>query len=459
MAQKHYHFIGVGGMGMSGLARVMLERGYTVSGSDIRSTELTRKLEEMGARIYLGHKKENIENADTVVYSAAVPDNNAEIEAARQAGLPLLHRADVLAEIINDAVGVAVAGAHGKTTTTSMLGLGLERCGLDPTVLVGALSDDLAGNARLGKGRYVVAEACESDYSFLKYRPHATIITNVDPDHLENYQGNFDLLIDAYRQFLEKVKPDGFSVLCTDDPLLRAMKEQVVHASYSYGFNSDADYQPANIRYSASGSQYDLCFQGSRLASVELSVPGEHNVLNSVSVLAVGHRLDIDLTQLARALKDFRGARRRFQHIGTHNDIMVMDDYAHHPTEIKVTLKTAKLQNKNRVVTFFQPKRYTRTQFLFDEFASSFADTDVLIMSEIFPFGEDPIPGITSEKLAEAIERERGIEVVLVPYKHDVIVDKLMDILRPGDLAMIMGAGDDIADLAQKVFAAVREEK
>ncbi len=457
MAEKHVHFIGVGGMGMSGLALIMVERGYVVSGSDLRSTELTGKLEEKGVRIYLGHKKENIEDADIVVYSAAVPQDNEEIKAAQQAGLPLLHRADVLAEIINDAVGVAVAGAHGKTTTTSMLGLAMERCGLDPTVLVGAFSDDLAGNARLGQGRYVVAEACESDYSFLKYRPFATIITNVEADHLENYQGDFNLLIDAYRQFLDKVKPGGFSVLCTDDLLLREMKEQVGHTSYSYGFNPDADYQPTNIKYFASGSRYDFCFRGRHLASVALSVPGEHNVLNSLSVLAVGHQLDIELEPLARALKDFHGVRRRFHHIGTHNDIMVVDDYAHHPTEIAVTLKAAKLQAKKRVVTFFQPKRYTRTQFLFDEFTNSFADTDVLVMSDIFPFGEEPIPGITAEILARAIEKERGIEVILVPYKHNVIVDKLMEILQPGDLAMIMGAGDDIAELAQKVFVAVRE--
>ncbi|HPZ90243.1 MAG TPA: UDP-N-acetylmuramate--L-alanine ligase [Bacillota bacterium] len=459
MLKKHVHFIGIGGMGMSAIARIMLERGYTVSGSDLRSTELTENLARMGATIYRGHAREHLNGAEMVVYSSAVPEDNPELAAAREAKVELLHRADALAQIINDAKGLAVAGAHGKTTTTSMLGLTLAGCGLDPTVLVGAFSDDLAGNARLGSGEYVVAEADESDYSFLKYTPFVAIITNVEPDHLENFNGDFNKLVEAYRLFLDKVKPHGFSVLCTDDPILREMRGQAKHKSYSYGFNADADYRALNLEFHPQGSSFDICFRGDKLAEVELSVPGEHNVLNALAVLAVGHQLGVDIRCLTGAIRNFHGARRRFQRIGEHNGILVVDDYAHHPTEIKVTLQTARLQGKDRVVAFFQPKRYTRTKFLFDEFTQAFDQADVLILSEIFPFGEAPIPGVTSEALRDAIEARTGREVILLPYRHGEIVDKLMEILRPGDLALIMGAGDDIADLAKKVFAAVKAQQ
>jgi len=459
LLKKHIHFVGIGGMGMSAIARIMLERGYTVSGSDLRTTELTEELQRMGATIYQGHAKEYLGGAEMVVYSSAVPGDNPEISEAKKSRRELLHRADALAKIINESTGIAVAGAHGKTTTTSMMGLTLAGCQLDPTVLVGAFSDDLAGNARLGRGPHVVAEACESDHSFLKYRPHAAIITNVDPDHLENYDGDFDKLVDAYREFLDKVHPDGFSVLCTDDSYLREMHKQVKHMSYSYGFNSDADYRAFNLEFTPTGSSFDFCYRGDKLAAVELSVPGEHNVLNALAVLATGHQLGVNVNCLAKAIHNFHGARRRFQRIGEINDILVVDDYAHHPTEIQVTLRAAKLQEKKRVVAFFQPKRYTRTQFLFEEFTEAFHDADVLVMSEIFPFGEDPIPGITSQALKVAIEEKTGQEIILLPYRHSVIVDKLMEILEPGDVAMIMGAGDDIADLATKVFAALKERK
>lgn len=459
MLKKHVHFVGIAGMGMSAIARIMLERGYIVSGSDLRSTELTENLERLGATIYQGHASEHLGGAEMVVYSSAVPRDNPELSAAKNSQVEILHRADALAKIINEAKGLAVAGAHGKTTTTSMLGLTLAGCGLDPTVLVGAFSDDLAGNARLGCGPYVVAEADESDQSFIKYTPYAAIITNIDPDHLENFDGNFDNLIEAYRQFLDKVRPEGFSVLCSDDPILREMQKKVQHKSFSYGFNDDADYRAYNLEFSPLGSTFDLCFRGDILAEVELSVPGEHNVLNALAVLAVGHQLGMDIVCVAKAIHNFHGARRRFQRIGQHNDITVVDDYAHHPTEIKATLRAAKLQEKKRVVAFFQPKRYTRTKFLFNEFTEAFADADILILSEIYPFGEDPIPGITSEALRDAIEAKTGREVILLPYRHSEIVARLMEILEPGDLAMIMGAGDDIADLAKKVYAAVKEAK
>lgn len=457
MNNKHVHFVGIAGMGMSAIARIMLERGYIISGSDLRRTELTDNLERMGATICLGHAKENLGDAGVVVYSSAVPLDNPEIRGAQEAKLELLHRADALARIINDAKGLAVAGAHGKTTTTSMLGLTLAACNLDPTVIVGAFSDDFAGNARLGSGPYVVAEADESDYSFLKYRPYATIITNVGPDHLENYGGDYNKLIDAYRQYLDKVKPEGFSVLCTDDPILREMQKGVSHKSFSYGYNEEADYRAVELEFSPFGSTFHFCFRGQRLAKIQLSVPGEHNVLNALAVLALGHQLGMEVKCLAQGIANFHGARRRFQFIGEHKGIAVIDDYAHHPTEIKTTLLTAKLQGKKRVVAFFQPKRYTRTKFLFKEFSEAFSEADLLILSEIYPFGEAPIPGITSEALQAAIENKTGRPVLLLPYRHKEIVEKMLEILKPGDVAMVMGAGDDIADLAKKLFCALKE--
>ena len=456
MTKKHVHFVGIAGMGMSAIARIMLERGYIVSGSDLRSTELTENLQRMGATIYQGHAQENLDGAEMVVYSSAVPRDNPEIRAAEKSNLEILHRADALAKIINDSIGLAIAGAHGKTTTTSMLGLTLAACGLDPTVMVGAFSDDLAGNARLGCGPYVVAEADESDHSFLKFEPYGAIITNVDPDHLENYDGDYSKLVEAYRDFLDKVRPEGFSILCSDDTILRDMQKNARHKSYSYGFNSEADYRAFNLEFSPTGCTFDICYRGNKLGEVNLSVTGEHNVLNALAVLATGHQLGIDIECLARGLGNFHGTRRRFQRLGEHNGIVVIDDYAHHPTEIRVTLQAAKLQNKDRVVAFFQPKRYTRTKFLFKEFTEAFGDADVLILSEIYPFGEDPIPGITSEALKKAIEEKTGRDVILLPYRHSEIVEKLLEILKPGDVALIMGAGDDIADLAKKLFAALR---
>jgi len=454
--KKHVHFVGIAGVGMSAIARIMLERGYIVSGSDLRSTELTENLERMGATIYQGHAQENLNGAEMVVYSSAVPRDNPEIRAAEKSNLEVLHRADALAQIINDSKGLAIAGAHGKTTTTSMLGLTLAACGLDPTVMVGAFSDDLAGNARLGCGPYVVAEADESDHSFLKFEPYGAIITNVDPDHLENYDGDYSKLIEAYRDFLDKVRPEGFSILCADDPILRDMQKNAKHKSFSYGFNPEADYRALNLEFSPTGCTFNICYQGDILGEVNLSVTGEHNVLNALAVLATGHQLGIDINCLARGLGNFHGTRRRFQRLGEHNGIVVIDDYAHHPTEIRVTLQAARLQNKDRVVAFFQPKRYTRTKFLFNEFTEAFNDADVLILSEIYPFGEDPIPGITSEALKQAIEEKTGRDVILLPYRHSEIVEKLLEILKPGDVAMIMGAGDDIADLAKKLLAALK---
>ncbi len=454
----HLHFIGIAGTGMSAVARILLDRGYKISGSDLRSTELTKNLEKLGAKIYSGHHPDNLQGADTVVYSTAIPQDNQELQEARKQKLSIKHRADLWAEIINYSTGITVAGAHGKTTTTSMLGYLLTEYGMDPTVLIGAFSQDLNGNARPGRSPYVVAEADESDNSFIKYFPYATVITNIDPDHLENFQGDFNKLVEAYRKFLKQVKPSGFSLLCQEDPLLQTMKTEAGSSALTYGFSENCDYQPRNISFCKMKSYFSLYFRGSFLTEIYLAVPGEHNILNATAALAVGHQLGLNMNDSAKIMEGFQGAKRRFQVIGSSSNITVVDDYAHHPTEIKKTLQTAKLQNNKRMVVFFQPKRYTRTKFLFEEFTKAFADADVLVISEIFPFGEEPIPGITSENLALGIEEKNGKEVKVLPYEHSLIVEEMLDILQPGDLALIMGAGDDIAELAWKIYQEINQQ-
>ncbi len=437
---------------MSAIAHVLMEKGYRVSGSDLRCTEITRALQEKGLPVFKEHNPANLDGVEAVVYSSAIPSNNPELVEARRRGLPLKHRSDMLACLLNDSTGIAVAGAHGKTTTTSMLGIILAESGLDPTVLIGALSDDLTGNAVAGKGPYVVAEACESDHSFLKYSPFAAIVTNIEPDHLENYDGDFNNLVQAYRQFLQNTKKEGFCMVYGDDPVLQSLKESVNPRVLTYGFSAGNMYRPQNIELYPGGSKFDLYYNGDKIARVTLSVPGEHNILNATAALSACHHMGLNINKLAQNLERFNGARRRFQVIGSSNNITVVDDYAHHPTEIITTLKTARLQNKKRNVVFFQPKRYTRTRFLFDEFTGAFTDADVLVMSEIFGFGESPIPGITTEALSESIEKNTGKKVTVVPYDHEAIIEKLLDILEPGDLAVTLGAGDDIAELAQKLY-------
>lgn len=453
MYRPHFHFIGIGGTGMSAIAHILLEKGFKVSGTDLHTSEIIRGLEKRGVDIYTEHRPENINEAELVVYSSAIPPDNPELKEAYRRGLPVKHRAELLAKILNNSHGIAIAGAHGKTTTTSMLGFIFSKYGADPTVLIGALNDDLEGNARAGNSPYVIAEACESDYSFFKYFPLAAIVTNVEPDHLENYQGKFSLLIEAYKKFLGNVKKKGFCLLCADDPVLQDfLKDSFPCKILSYGSSETSDYRPREVKLQPEGSEFCIYYQHKILARVKLPVPGKHNVLNATAALAVGHQLGMDIKKLARSLENFHGARRRFQHIGTANRVTVIDDYAHHPTEVATTLETARLLNPERIVAFFQPKRYTRTKFLFNDFSRAFNQADVLIMSEILPFGEKPIPGITTEALAQSIEKETGRDVIVLPYKHEEIINKFMKMLRPGDLALTMGAGDDIASLAQKVY-------
>ncbi len=437
-----YHFVGIGGYGMSGIAQILLQSGETVSGSDVNPSERTARLASLGARIYSHHDRANVQGADVVVYSTDVPGENPELQAARDLGLAIRHRSEVLAGIVNRGRGVAVTGTHGKTTVTSMTALVLERGGLDPTAIIGADVPFYQSNAKLGHGDYVVAEADESDGSFLRYRPLVAVITNVEPEHLDHYGGDFERLIAAMAQFLGRIKPGGLAVLCSDDARLRRIGGGLTAPVLWYGLGPEAEVCARDLVTSRAANAYTAVFRGRELGRVTLQVPGVHNVVNSLAAVSVGLHLAIPFDVIAGALGEFRGAKRRFQIIGQHEGITVVDDYAHHPTEIQATLQAARERTANRVIAVFQPQRYTRTQLLLKEFGDSFGQADEIVLTDIYsPPGEKPIPGVNSQALAELIRQRERREVNCLSRPED-IVDYVLRLARPGDTILTMGAGD-----------------
>ncbi|MEX2104198.1 MAG: UDP-N-acetylmuramate--L-alanine ligase, partial [Bacilli bacterium] len=341
-ASEHVHFIGIGGYGMSGIARVMLEMGFRVSGSDMASREITDKLQQSGAKVFIGHKASNITGADMIVYSSAIPQDNVELLAASEIGTLLLHRSDMLAKLLNEKTGIAISGAHGKTTTSSMISLVMERCGLDPTYLIGGEMMNMGSNAKAGNGDYVVAEADESDRSFLKYQPAIAVVTNIEADHLENYEGSFEHLKDAYQQFLNSIKVGGTAVICQDDEYLRLLSKTITSKKITFGIDQDADYRATNVCLLNRGVTFDVEHNHSTIGHVRLRVPGKHNVYNALATIVVCHHVGLSVEEIADVLKDFYGAKRRFQVLGEKDGMMVIDDYAHHPTEIQATIAAAK---------------------------------------------------------------------------------------------------------------------
>jgi len=446
-AQK-IHFIAIGGYGMSGLARVLLAAGVRVSGSDVSASSRTEQLKAEGAEVFIGkHDARHIDGADLVVYSTQVPADNPELAAARAKGLRVMHRSELLAEFINHAEGVAVAGTHGKTTTTSMIALLFERGGLDPTVLVGGEVEAIGGTGKFGRGPHVVAETDESDRSFLRYFPAMAVVTNVEAEHLEFWEGKFENIVAGFRQFLGQVRPQGLAILCADDPALRALGQEVRQRPDAarvtfYGTGPDCDWQAREIRPWAGGIAYDCYKGGTLLGEIRLPVPGRHNALNSLGALVAGDAAGLSFARMREILAGFGNAKRRFQVWANVNDILVVDDYAHHPTEIRATLAAAKEQAGRRVVAVFQPQRYSRTHWLMDEFATAFGDADVLVLTQIYsPPGEQPIPGVSSEVLAGRITANTGRQVTLLTDK-DAILAFLEQTVRPGDTVLTMGAGD-----------------
>src|SRR5215470_8839333 len=409
---QRIHFVGIGGIGMSGIAEVLLNLGYKISGSDLKRSSVTDRLKGFGATIFEGHHATNIAGAEVVVTSSAINVGNPEVEEARRLHVPVIQRAEMLAELMRLKYGIAIAGMHGKTTTTSMVAAVLAAGGLDPTVVVGGRVDAMGSNARLGRSQYLVAEADESDRSFLKLSPILAIVTNIDREHMDCYRSMHDVKR-AFLDFMDRVPFYGMVVACNDDPVLRRLFPKIQRRMLSYGTRKDSDFQ---ITISARGAglegrpytnDFGVMFRGRDLGSFRLHVPGVHNVLNATAAIAVGIGLDIAVPQIQEALENFRGVDRRFQIRGQAGGVTVIDDYGHHPTEIRSTLAAAKQCGYHQSHVVFQPHRYTRTRDLMDEFATAFSDADSLIVLDIYPASEQPIEGITGEALMQKI-REKG---------------------------------------------------
>ncbi|MCM3129930.1 UDP-N-acetylmuramate--L-alanine ligase [Paenibacillus sp. MER 78] len=426
---------------MSAIARVMLEMGYTVTGSDVVSQELTEKLAAKGATIYIGHTPEQVHGADLVVYSTAASKDNVERVEAEQLNIPILHRAQMLARLLNERKGVAVAGAHGKTTTSSMIALVMEECGVDPTYIIGGEIMNLGTNAKAGKGEHVVAEADESDGSFLQYHPWLGIVTNLEADHMENYNNDFNELKNAYVKFLNQVKPEGCAIVCADDENIQSIMPQLKSNIITYAIDAEADYTATDIELGDRHISFTMNHRGAPLGTVELSVPGRHNVSNAMATVISCLEAGIPFESIVKAIVKFSGAKRRFQVLGEARDILIIDDYAHHPTEIEATISAAKATGK-RIIAVFQPQRYTRTFFLLDAFSRAFGEADEVIITDIFsPAGEKQIEGVHSSKLVDLIKLNSNPNAAYIPSKEDV-VKQLEHRLQPGDLVLTMGAGD-----------------
>ena len=436
------HFIGIGGAGMGAIASILLDRGFPVSGSDVADHEHTRQLRERGALVYLGHDRQHVEDVDVVVYSTAIASDNEELQAAKDRHLPVLHRSQMLAELMQEGYGIAIAGAHGKTTTTSMVAWVLEQAGLDPTFLVGGISANFNMSAKVGKGKHIVAEADESDGSFLNYLPMIEVVTNIEADHLEHYQGSFANLVAAYQKFVSLLSPEGLLVASLDDEVVAQLLPDLQTRVLTYTLHhQDADYQAENVRFVGHGTVSSIYFRDTYLGELELAIPGVHNVGNAMAAIAVANEVGIDFLTAVKALKEFRGALRRFQVLYDHDDILLVDDYAHHPTEIRAMIRAAK-ETKRRVVAVFQPQRYTRTFHLFEDFARAFADADDVIIVDIYsPAGEMPIAGVSAKRLVDAVRKESHVEAKFYATK-DEVVEYLSERVKPGDLVLFMGAGD-----------------
>ena len=435
------HFIGIGGAGMSALAYVLIKRGYDVSGSDLNAGHMSAHLAEEGAMVYMGHDACQVDDADAVVVSTAIHANNPELVAAKAKGLPVLHRSDVLAALLNNAKGVAVAGAHGKTTTSAMISCIAAESGIDPTIVIGGEVTSLGGNARNGAGPYVVAEADESDGSFLKFYPHLAVVTNIEDDHLDHY-GTEENIYKAFKQFLGNITEGGKAILCADNAKVRRLAQETDKTVLTYGIEGeDADFVAKNITYGVNGTTYDLYCHNELLTQVHLIVPGRHNVLNSMGALVAAREMGIAMEKILASVAKFGGAKRRFETKGKIEGVWIVDDYAHHPTEIGVTLKAARQTQPKRLLCVFQPHRYTRTQLLFDEFCASFVGCDELIIVDIYAAGEDPIEGVSSAKLAEGIHAATGQKVQYIPRLAKA-EEYLQAQAQAGDLIMTIGAGD-----------------
>ncbi|MEK6771715.1 MAG: UDP-N-acetylmuramate--L-alanine ligase [Pseudomonadota bacterium] len=443
---KRVHFVGIGGSGMCGIAEVLANLEFAVSGSDLRESATTRRLQSLGVSVQIGHRGEWVKGADVVVVSSAVDETNPEVAAARAAHIPVIPRAEMLGELMRLQRGIAVAGTHGKTTTTSLLASCLAEGGLDPTFVIGGRLNSAGTNARLGRGQYLVAEADESDASFLHLQPYMAVVTNIDADHMLTYGGDFERLKQAFVDFLHNLPFYGLAVLCADDPVVRDILPRVHKPVRTYAIDADADVRAHDVRQQGLTMHFRVSLPGSaNWAQVTLNQPGRHNVLNSLAAIAVAHQLGVKKDAIVSALAQFSGIGRRFQHNGDvawrGGTVTLIDDYGHHPREIAATVAAAQAAwPDRRLVVVFQPHRYTRTHDLFEDFAAVLAELKVLVLTEVYSAGEKPISGADGRALARAIRARGKTEPVFITdVSH--LADVLHDLLQPGDVVLTMGAG------------------
>ena len=451
---QRIHFVGIGGIGMSGIAEVLLTLGYKVSGSDLKHSSVTRRLSDLGAIIFEGHRAENITGAEVIVASSAIAAGNPEVAAARAQHTPVIQRAEMLAELMRLKYGIAIAGMHGKTTTTSMVAAVLAAGELDPTVVVGGRVDALGSNARLGKSQYLVAEADESDRSFLKLSPILAVVTNIDREHMDCYRDMDDVEC-AFIDFMDRIPFYGMLVLCADDPRLRDLMPRLARRAVTYGLHAASDFrisisQIERARSSRYYSHFAVEYRGRSLGEFRLQVPGNHNVLNATAAIAVGVGLDIEPDKIREALENFRGVDRRFQLRGVAGEISVIDDYGHHPTEIRATLSAARQCGFRRVHVIFQPHRYTRTRDLLGEFGDAFTEADTVCVLDIYAASEPPIEGVTGMRVAETIQRLGGREAHFAA-SFDEAIGRVLAMAESGDMVLTLGAGS-ISQLGPQIL-------
>lgn len=441
--KRKVHFIGIGGIGMSGIAEILITQQYFVSGSDLQESDITRRLAGLGAVIHYGHKASNLGTADVVVVSSAIDEKNPEIQEARKNKIPIIQRAEMLGELMKMKTGIAVAGTHGKTSTTSMIATIVQSSGLDPTIIIGGRVDALGGNAKHGQGDFLVAEADESDKSFLHLPATIAIVTNIDNDHLNNY-GSIANIKDAFVDFVNAIPFYGLAILCQDDENVKSILPRLNKPFITYGFSPQADLQAKNLQFVHFGSKFEVWKGDQKLGDAQSNVPGKHNALNSLAAIAAGMEIGLSFEQASNGLAQFKGVRRRFEFKGEKGGVRVYDDYGHHPTEIKATLAAARKAWAGRIVTCFQPHRYSRTKDCYEDFVSAFDEADVLCLVDIYPAGEAPIPGINSEKLSQDISHHGHKSVEHVgPVKG--AAEKIAPKLQPGDLFLTLGAGNGYA--------------
>lgn len=440
------HFVGIGGAGMGGIAEVLLNEGYQVTGSDIAANAVTNRLVSLGTIIHFEHKAENVENANVVVVSSAINADNVEVVAAHEKRIPVIQRAQMLAEIMRFRHGIAIAGTHGKTTTTAMVSMIYTQAGLDPTFVNGGLVKSAGTNAHLGASRYLIAEADESDASFLHLQPMVSVVTNIEPDHMDTYHGDFDEMKRTYVNFLHNLPFYGLSVMCADDEVLRELIPQVGRQVITYGFSEHADYRIENYQQTGFQGHYTVITPDNEHIEVLLNVPGKHNALNATAALAVAREEGIETQAILTALADFQGAGRRFDQLGEfirpNGKVMLVDDYGHHPTEVNVTIRAARQGWENkRIVMIFQPHRYSRTRDLFDDFVQVLSQVDALVMLDVYAAGEQPIAGADSRSLCRSIRNLGKVDPILVT-DHAKLPEIMDQILQDGDLILAQGAGN-----------------